>query len=434
MKKKCVTAVISIGIMVCLAACGSKRPSASDITVNRERKEPAFTITKDIDSNAEENGDTKEADAEENRGVKAAGMKKGIVFGSSEASGYQDFTYLTEELLSTAKTASQEKKTFAVYIPKEEKPRVSGASARSEEAGVYIKVDLEPYLQYKAESYSLRVNLDKYVTGEMEYYENYYDVIVGNIEEEEDTAVCEVSYMKHDLYEDTYAPYYVVYSLHDLGDGVTALVTLSIDAENTTKETGKIIEELSSFYQIDIHWDQSFAQAKREKFEDKYTGNIYTVDCLTFKLPDGWEIDEEASYEYETYFAPGGDTEEAGIYFAVSEVDEAFGVIDIFLEDMDEMQELFEEEMTDERDSVVINDLGFTFLGRTLMIEVSFHDVEDEEAGNGVVYIAEDDNNSYMFYAFSVFEDEEETAGLSKEAQEAVDMFFETGRVTDSFT
>ena len=280
----------------------------------------------------------------------------------------------------------------------------------------------------------MRANLDKYVTGEMEYYENYYDVIVGNIEETEDAAVCEVSYMEYDLYEDTYAPYYVVYGLYDLGDNVTALVTLSIDAENTTEETGKIIEELSSFYQIDIHWDESFAQAKREKFEDKYMGNIYTVDCLTFKLPDGWEIDEEESDEYDTVFAPGGDVEEAGVCFVVSEVEEAFGIIDMFLEDMDEMQEIMEEDMTDERDFAAINDLGITFLGRTLTIEVSIHDTEDDEAGNTVMYIAEDDNNMYMFFAFSTFEDEEESAGLSEEAQEAVEIFFETGRVTDSFT
>ncbi len=423
MKKKCVFAVTSVGIMACLAACGSERPSASDITVNREHKEPALTLTKDIDS-----------DAEESKEVEVAGTKKGIVFGSSEASGYQDFTYLTEEFISTSKTASRQEKTFSVYIPKEEKPRVSGASARSETAGIYMKVNLEPYLQYKSENYSLRSNLDKYVTGEMEYYENYYDVIVGNIEETEDAAVCEVSYMEYDLYEDTYAPYYVVYSLHDLGDNVTALVTLSIDAENTTEETGKIIEELSSFYQIDIHWDESFAQAKREKFEDKYMGNIYTVDCLTFKLPDGWEIDEELSGDYETFFAPDGDLEEAGVCFAVAEVEEAYGIVDIFLEDMDEMQMIFEEEMTDGFDNITLMDGGITFLGRTIIMEMTIHDNENVEDGNSVLYMAEDDNNLYVFYAYSAFEDEEETAGLSEKAQEALEMFFETGRVTDSFT
>ena len=434
MKKKCVIALISIGIMACLAACGSERPSASDITVNREKKGPTSLLTEGIDKDAEENEVTEEEDTEENGEVEVSGTKKGILFGSSEASGYQDFSYLTEELLSTSKTASRQGKTFSVYIPKEETPRVSGASARSEMAGIYMKVNLEPYLQYKSENYSLRANLDKYVTGEMDYYGNYYDVIVGNIEETEDAAVCEVSYMEYDFYEDTYAPYYVVYGLYDLGDDVTALVKLSIDAENTTEETGKIIEELSSFYQMDIHWDESFAQAKREKFEEKYTGNIYTVDCLTFKLPDGWEIDEDMSDDYDTVFAPGGDMEEAGVYFVVSEVEEAFGIVDMFLEDKDEMQEIMEEDMTDERDFAVINDLGFTFLGRTITIEVSMHDAEDEEAGNTLLYIAEDDNNMYMFFAFSEFEDEEETAGLSEEAQEAVEMFFETGRVTDSFT
>lgn len=147
-----------------------------------------------------------------------------------------------------------------------------------------------------------------------------------------------------------------------------------------------------------------------------------------------WEIDEEASDEYDTFFAPGGDMEKAGVYFVVFEVEEAYGIIDMFLEDMDEIQEIMEEEMTDERDFALISDLGITFLGRTLTIEVSIHDEEDDEAGNTIMYIAEDDNNMYMFFAFSMFEDEEETMGLSEEAQEAVELFFETGRVTDSFT
>lgn len=55
-KKKRVIAVVSIGIAACITACGSKRPSASDITVNREHKEPTFALTKDIDSDAEETG------------------------------------------------------------------------------------------------------------------------------------------------------------------------------------------------------------------------------------------------------------------------------------------------------------------------------------------------------------------------------------------
>ena len=185
---------------------------------------------------------------------------------------------------------------------------------------------------------------------------------------------------------------------------------------------------------MDIHWDESFAQAKREKFEDKYMGNIYTVDCLTFKLPDGWEIDEDMSDDYETFFAPDGDLEKAGVCFVVSEVEEAFGMVDIFLEDMDEMQMMFEEEFAEGFDNVTLMDGGITFLGRTIIMEMSIHDNDEVEDGNSVLYIAEDDNNLYVFYAYSAFEDEEETAGLSEEAQEAVDMFFETGRVTDSFT
>ncbi|MCM1388231.1 MAG: hypothetical protein NC231_12955 [Bacillus sp. (in: Bacteria)] len=428
-KKKIVMGIISIGLIVCLGGCGSSAPNASDITVNRTRKGPTAVLEENAKPQEDEETDAvkdigEEMAAEET--VEIAGTKKGIVFGSCEASGYQDFTYLTEELISTSKTASKEEKTFCVYIPKEGNPRVSKASARSEEAGVYVKVDLEPYLQYQSENYSIRANLQKYIDGEMDYYENYHDVMIGNIEEIEDGAVCEVSYMEYDSYEDAYTPYYAVYSLYDLGDNVTALVTLFVNADNMTQETGKIIEELSSFYQMDISWDESFAQTRREKFENKYR-NVYTVDCLTFNLPDGWEIDEEVSDEYETFFAPDGDSQLLGL--CIYEAEEAFGVVDVMLENTDEMQEMLEEELGSEW--TTITDAGITFLGRTVVVETTIY----SEDGNGtaVYYIAEDDNNLYMMYAYCTFEDEEKLTELTDEVQEAVSMFMETGRVTDSF-
>ncbi len=467
MKKKCMMGMgIAIGTVFCLAACGKTEPDASDISMRRgrigqettgletkgaveegtdteentnrdeyapnEALQDAWTLDRDMQDNGLALEDSGREAAEETGEAGFSGTKKGVVFGSSEAAGCKDFQYLAEGLVSTKKNASKKEERFAAYLPKEEKMRGTGASARGERAGVYVKVDLEPYLQYKAETYSLRNNLDKYVTGEMDYYDNFYDVIVGNIEESEDMAVCEVTYMEYDLYEDAYSPYYIVYSLHDLGDDVMALVTLSIDADNTTEETGELIEELAAFYQLDIHWDETFAQAKRQKFEDKYTGNIYQVDCLAFKLPDGWEIDEAESSDYETFYAPGGDLEDAGMFFCVSEVVSASGVVEAMAEDKEEFQLFMEEEYGDELDYIMIQDQGMTFLGRTIIIEMAAHD--EEEAGNSMIYIAEDDRNLYIISAFSVFEEGEEMrVGLEEKAQEAVTMFFETGRVTDSF-
>lgn len=436
MEKRNLAVVIGIGTILIFSACGRQRPDASDLAADREKRTvPYHENSTDMLPEGENNTDALKKD--EKKGKKEADdeaaqekltEKTGVVFGSPEAYGCKDFNYLTEEEISTTKNASHREAAFSVYVPKEERERVSEASARGERAGVYVKVDLEPYLQYKAENYSLSNNLNKYVTGEMSYYENYYDVIVGNIEETDDNAVCEVSYMAYDFSEDTYAPYYVVYSLYDLGDNVMALVTLSIDAENTTEETRGLVDELSSFYQIDIHWDESFAQAKREKFEDKYTGNIFTLDSLSFKLPDGWAMDEYVSDEYGTVYAPDGDSEKEAGYFAVMMPEEAFGMVELFLEDMEYLQEMLEEELADEADSVAIADIGMTFLGHTVKIEMTLH--TDEEAGSGVLYIAEDDKNLYMFYVFTPLGEKD---GLSKEVQEAIDMFFETGQVSDRF-
>ena len=47
------------------------------------------------------------------------------------------------------------------------------------------------------------------------------------------------------------------------------------------------------------------------------------------------------------------------------------------------------------------------------------------------MYVAEDDNNLYMIYAYTVLEDGEETK-LSESVTEALEMLFETGRIMDS--
>ena len=98
------------------------------------------------------------------------------------------------------------------------------------------------------------------------------------------------------------------------------------------------------------------------------------------------------------------------------------------------MAEILEEEIAEEEEEyrVTIDDIGMTFLGHTLKMEAFVRD--EEEAGAIVLYFAEDDTNLYSIYAYTMLEDNEESdrkEGVSAQLEEALQMFFDTGRVVD---
>ncbi|MBD5459212.1 MAG: hypothetical protein HDR27_11650 [Lachnospiraceae bacterium] len=182
--------------------------------------------------------------------------------------------------------------------------------------------------------------------------------------------------------------------------------------------------------------DSSSSSRRRENDDSssgrKRSDGAFQVDCISFNLPDGWEKDEYMSDDYDTVFAPDGDMDTAMDCLIVSQVSEAFGMIDMFLENMDEMMSILEEEIAEEEEEyhVTIDDIGMTFLGHTLKMEAFVRD--EEGAGVMVLYFAEDDTNMYSVYAYTMFDEDENVdkdAGLSVQMEEALHMFFETGQV-----
>lgn len=177
--------------------------------------------------------------------------------------------------------------------------------------------------------------------------------------------------------------------------------------------------------------------SRQREGEDSSSGRrrsdgSFQVDCISFMLPEGWEKDEYMSDDYDTVFAPDGDVDTAMDCLIVSRVSESFGMIDMFLENMDEMTDILEEEIAEEEEEyhVTIDDIGMTFLGHTLKMEAFVRD--EEGAGVIVLYFAEDDENLYSLYAYTMFDENEEvdkSAGLSAQMEEALRMFFETGQV-----
>lgn len=167
-------------------------------------------------------------------------------------------------------------------------------------------------------------------------------------------------------------------------------------------------------------------------YGERQNDGTFLVDCISFELPEGWEKDPYWSDSYDVVYAPGGDADAAMDCLIVSQVTEAFGMIDMFLENMDEMTDMLEEEFAEEDEEyhVTVDDIGMTFLGHTLKMEAFVRD--EEEAGVVVLYFAEDDTNLYSLYAYTLFDENGDTgvnAGMSPQLEEALRMFFDTGRV-----
>ncbi|MBD5459211.1 MAG: hypothetical protein HDR27_11645 [Lachnospiraceae bacterium] len=416
MKNKIITALLIGAMLSGLTACGSKAPSASDLTTNRTQATEANDAAETDSEETEEPEETEE----ETKAV------SGIVFGSEEAKGYDGFEYLMEELVSTSNTKSGDKKTLSVFVPDGDYPSVSGSYATSERMGVVVDVDIDPYLQYNAADYTVEENLEAYVEDEMSYSSYLYGVDIGEVKGlGKDAAICEVTYMEFDSYDNTYAPCYQIFYLKEMGDNVMALVDICILADETTGKTKDLIAELSSFYQIDIGWDDSFAEAKRTEFEnsDEYNADAFNLGYMTFELPEGWEKDEDESSYSEAVFAPKGDAIGGYGYISVEEdysYDE--GVIDEMLSDLEYTQSYFEEVLGEDVTDLVVDDAGETFLGRTLVMEMK------ADGDTGIFYIAQSGYSQYAIYAV-IWAGEGEEAEADVRA--AVDMLFETGKLRE---
>lgn len=420
MKNKIITALLITAMLSGLTACGGKEPSASDLTTNRAQAAGDDTTTEDDTEEAEEETKEPEETEEETKAV------SGVVFGSDEAKGYDGFEYLMEELVSTSNTKSGDKKTLSVFVPDGDYPSVSGSYATSERMGVVVDVDIDPYLQYDAEDYTVGENLEAYVEDEMSYSSYLYGIDIGEIVEiGEDAAMCEVTYMQFDSYDDSYAPYYQIFYLKEMGDNVMGLLDICIIADETTGKTKNLLAELESFYQIDIGWDDSFAEAKRAEFEssDEYNADAFNLGYMTFELPEGWEKDEDESSYSEAVFAPKGDAIGEYGYISIEEdyADDE-GIIDEMLSDLEYTQSYFEEVLGEDVTDLVIDDAGETFLGKTLVMEMK------ADGDTGIFYIAQNGYSQYAVYAV-IWAGEGEEAEADVRA--ALDMFFETGKLKE---
>ncbi|MDE6748496.1 MAG: hypothetical protein K2K21_05445 [Lachnospiraceae bacterium] len=430
MKRKIIAVLLAAIMVTSVTACGNTQPNASELTSGRSVvSEEGENTEKPEETEKEEEKEPEEKEPEEKEDDKDKTAAKGVVFGSDEAKGYDGFDYLMEELISTSDTKSGNKASFSVFVPEDDYPSVSGSSARSDRMGVTFEVDLEPYLQYNAKDYTISENLEEFVEDEFSYSTYKYGIEIGDVVEiDDDTATCLVSYMDYNSYDDEYSPVYELYKLQDIGDGVTVLFTVSIDAEETTGKTQALLKELSSFYQMDIDWDDSFAEAKRTAFEnsDEYNADAFNLVYMSFELPDGWEKDEKNSTYSEPVFAPGGNARTANGYIQISKEYSSDDYVEALLDDPAYTEEALQSSMGDEVSDVKVEAMEDTFMGRVAKVEMNVYDNDIDGNGIGIVYYGYYDYTMYMIAAFI---SEDADADEIEDVRAAIDMIFETGKM-----
>ena len=419
MKNKVIAAFLAASMVFGLTACGSATPTASDVTGDREKtKEEAED--EEVEEETEEEAEKTEEEETEEVEEETKSSAKGVVFGSKEASGYTDFAYLMEAIIATSETKSGEKASYSVYIPDDDYSSVSGSRARSSRMGVTFEVDIAPYLQYEAEDYTVAENLEEYVTSTMEYASSsYYGITVGEVEELSDgSAVCEVSYMDYDSYDDAYYPFYEQYNLKEMEDGIYSLTVVEINADETTGKTSALVEELESFYQIDINWDENFADAKRAEFEnsEEFNPDAFNLGFMSFELPEGWEKDEDESSYDEYVFAPDGNYALADVAITVTNDWSSDDVVSMLLSDEEYTKTYFESYFDGMTNDIKVEDMGETFMGRTAKITIEAS--TDDGAATLTYYMGQQDSDVNIIYVYS---------WEGESADEAVNMIFETG-------
>ena len=414
MKNKVIAAFLAASMVFGLTACGSATPTASDVTGDRK------VVKEEADEEEVEEAEEETEEVEEEVEEETKSKAKGVVFGSKEASGYTDFAYLMEAIIATSDTKSGNKASFSVYIPDDDYSSVSGSRARSSRMGVTFEVDVAPYLQYDAEDYTVVENLEEYVTSEMEYSSSsYYGVTVGEVEELADgSAVCEVSYMDYEYYDDAYYPSYEQYNLKELKDGVYDLTVVEINADETTGKTESLVEELESFYEIDINWDENFADTKRAEFEnsDEFNPDAFNLGFMSFELPEGWAKDEDESSYDEYVFAPNGNYALADVAITVTNDWSSDDIITMLLSDEEYTKTYFESYFEGMIDDVKVEDMGETFMGKTAKITIDAS--TDDGSATLTYYMGQEDYDVNIIYVYS---------WEGESADEAVEMIFETG-------
>lgn len=415
MKKRIAIMLAMVTTTISLTACGNAKSLLDKVAQGSGESE--------VEVNAEVSGGD-ESTVSEGNSVQSSGIRFGTEFDENEL-GYE---YLYSETLMTdskenPETGKMESQKLQILIPQGDYNTVNRDYAYGEKLGVKVYVQLNPYLQYNYEDYTLKENLQDYLDGEYDefYSVDYKNVNISEITGDEEMVTANVDYFKYNKYDDDYTYYQVIYQLYDFGSDKLAMVTVTICADDTTGKTPMLVAEVNDFYGTDIQWDADVAEEKMQAFLNSNNGDILEVSTgwIKFELPKGWSEDWSNNDDYTCdMYAPDGDMLKAGCYITVGREYQQYGSeIDIASiagseKDLALLKSGLAAATELSESDITVENYGMTVLGQA--IEFSYTIVEDGLSYEEHRWWISDKNYIYEITAGQINDSKEDAIAIAE--------------------
>lgn len=219
-----------------------------------------------------------------------------------EETDYDEYEYLYQEKLQTEttqnkETGKMESREMLAYLPVSDYVYINRNRASSEKLGVDFEVELEPYIDYNQEDYTLNELFDMYAEEEFDisYSSSARHIDIGEKQVSEDGthiwATADIySYDSYDS-EFTYARKTIV--LYEMDNNFYASAMVTVNLEDAVEKTNILLGELTSFYEVDFTFDKEQAQTNLTSYaeENALPEGAFSNSFMTFVLPEGWEDD-----------------------------------------------------------------------------------------------------------------------------------------------
>ncbi len=390
MIKRFAIVIVALASSISMSACVPQM--LMERLADGKQKESSLEESVDVAAEVSEEGTSEESSEETNVFVSS-----GLHFGSGFDADEMDYQYLyAETLMSDSKenpeTGKMESANLSIALPQGDYNTVNRDYGRGSKLGVEVYVTMDPFLQYKYEDYTLRENLDDFLSRQYDAFisVDYKDLSITDAEGDESMASASVEYIRYNKYDDDYSVVQEVWQLYDLGYEKPVMVSVSVNGEETTGKTPELLKEINDFYNMDLQWDADAMEQKKEAFLSSNNGDVLQVSngWMIFELPKGWSEDWKNNSDYMSdMYAPDGDGYGNACYITVGrEFQDYSNKIDIsaLVEDEKNLQAL-KDAMAEAADldaeDITVSNYGMTVLGEAveLTYTISVGDISYEQ-------------------------------------------------------
>lgn len=353
MKKRLVMLVLAVSMTLGMTACTGKESTKA--VVNEENEDKPKKNDEVVV------GEEEKEEQEE----KTADPGKMPTLGVDDK-GYKGFKYLEAHKLDTGEAKA------IVYVPVSDYVYESNGTVSAEKLGVTVEIELDPYIQWHQEEFTMEENLKEYTESRYKFDEFYTidhkDAEISEINAiSKEAATLTASHLEYDEYNEEYYYIWNFYYLMKTDDDRIFIVEVEVDSLNTTGYTEDLMAELEAYLGIDMGYDEDALLAKIDAYDPSEEGNVYSTGYWIFELPDGWGEDKSYEDSYDEYvYAPEGDAGSSNciIYITDEYVGEDTGYIREI--DDDEVIRVLKEFMPEDIENVKCEVVGETAVGYAL--------------------------------------------------------------------